>query len=291
MPMKESYSYKPFHFFLGALGGTWAIWFTAAYFSYQQSDFAKGLYSILELAGLFPPMAAALVLIFSSHSTELKQNFCERLFNLKLIKLSSIPALFLIMPAAAVISVALSHVFFGQSLDQLGFAKAASSTSGLIPIPVMFFGAPLLEELGWRGYGMDSLRGRRTFFVASLIFAGLWTCWHTPLFFIHNYYHNIVLTTNPLLALNCIVSIPPMGFIINWLWYKNKGSILTGVIFHAVANFVYGYLSMGQVAKCTMTVVLIVIAALIVRLDRKIFFEEFPAEIGYFGHDAPSPER
>jgi membrane protease YdiL (CAAX protease family) len=49
--------------------------------------------------------------------------------------------------------------------------------------------APAVEELGWRGYGMDSLRSCFSLFTASLYFALLWALWHLPLFFINNYYH------------------------------------------------------------------------------------------------------
>ncbi|MCL5774198.1 MAG: CPBP family intramembrane metalloprotease [Firmicutes bacterium] len=283
--MKESYAYKPVQFFFIANLITWAAWLIAAYFSYQQGGGSNGLISILELVGLFGPFGAALLMIFTSNSTELKQNFYDRLLNLKLIKLSSIPAIFFIIPAAVVISVLISYLFFGQSLDQLTIAKAAPFTAGLIPIPLMLFGAALIEELGWKGYGVDSLRGKRTFFTATLIYAALWALWHIPLFFINNYYHNILIKTNPLFALNFIVSVFPAAFIINWLWYKNNGNIITAVLFHAAANF-QGVLQMGQVAKCIETIVLIVIAIIIVSLNKKIFFEKFPAQIGYFGQDA-----
>lgn len=227
-------------------------------------------------------------MIFLSSNKELKQNFYKRILNLRLIKLSSIPAIFLIMPLAVVVSVVISCLFFGQSLEQLKIIKPAPV--GPIPVPVMFFGAALIEELAWKGYGMDSLRGRRTFFTATLIYALLWAFWHIPLFFINNYYHNTLIRTNPLFALNFFISVIPMAFIINWLWHKNNGSILTAVLFHATANF-QGVLLMGQIAKCIETVALIVIAIIIVNLNKKIFFGEFPAQIGYFGQKTIPSER
>lgn len=280
--MEKPYVYKPVQFFSIANLITWAAWLTAAYLSYQQNSESNRLFSILILAGLFPPFATALGMIFTSNSKELKRNFYDRLFNLKWIKPSTLPAIFLIMPLAVIVSVFLSWLFFGQSWDQLAFAKAAPSAAGLIPIPVMFFGAALVEELGWKGYGMDSLRGQRTFFDATLIYAALWTLWHIPLFFINHYYHNTLLRTNPLFAINFIISVFPAAFIINGLWYKNRGNILTAVLFHATANF-QGILQMGQIAKCIETIVLILIAALMVRFNKKIFFEEFPEQAGYFG--------
>lgn len=277
--MKDQYIYKPVRFFVTANLVTWASWLLAAYFSYKTGGMAKSLFSIFELLGLFGPIIAALWMIFTSKNGELKKDFYERLLDLKLIRLSSIPAILLIMPVSAVLSVLLSSLFFGRSLDQLQIVKITSS--GLIPIPVMFFGAAVLEEIGWKGYGMDSLRGRRTFFTATLIYALLWVFWHIPLFFINNYYHNTLIRTNPLFALNFIASVIPAAFIINWLWHKNRGSIMTAVLFHALANF-QGILQMGQAAKCIETVILTVIAFGIVSLNKKTFFGPFPQEIGYY---------
>ena len=98
--MEKPYLYKPVQFFSIANLITWAAWLTAAYLSYQQNSESSRLFSILILAGLFPPFATALGMIFTSNSKELKRNFYDRLFNLKLIKLSSLPAIFLIMPLA-----------------------------------------------------------------------------------------------------------------------------------------------------------------------------------------------
>jgi membrane protease YdiL (CAAX protease family) len=274
--MEKPYSYKPAPFFFTAILITWAAWLGAAYFSYQQSRGAKEWLSVLELAGLFGPSCAALCLIFASKDAGLRRDLYVRLFDLRSIKLSTLPAVFLIMPAVVVLSVFLSHLFFGQSLSQLRIAGTVHAASGFIPLPVMFFGAALLEELGWKGYGMDSLRGERTFFTATWIFAALWAFWHIPLFFIDHYYHNTLLRTHPLFALNFFVSILPAAFIINWLWYRNGRNILTAVIFHAVVNC-QGLLEMGQIAKCIETGVLIIIAAVIVGSNKKMFFEKFQA--------------
>ncbi len=224
-------------------------------------------------------MATALWMIFTSKSTELKRNFYDRLFNLTLIKLWTIPAIFLIVPAAIVISVWLSHIFFGQSFDQLSIIKGSPFAAGIIPAQLLLILAPVIEEVGWKGYGVESLRGRRSFLTATLMFAALWALWHGPTFFVHDYYQNMLIRTNPLFALNFIVSFFPATIIFNWLWYKNRGSIVTAILCHGVIDF-QGMLQMGQIAKCIETVVFIVIAAIVVSFNKKMFFGEFPARIG-----------
>lgn len=283
--MKETYSYRPVRFFLITNLMMWALWLGAAYLSYQQDASHGKFISALELAGLFSPVVTALWIIFTSDSAELKKNFYDKLVNLKLIKLWTIPAILLIMPGVVIVSIFISHIFFGQSLGQLAFVRGSPFPAGIVPAQLLIFLAPLLEEIGWRGYGIESLRGGRTFFAATIIFAALWLFWHIPMFFVNNYYHNTLLTTNPLFALNFVVSMIPSAVIINWLWYKNRGNILSAVIFHAVVN-IQGILQMGQIAKCIETVVVIIIAAIVVIYNKKIFFEKFPAQIGYFGEKA-----
>lgn len=259
----------------------WPAWLIAAYLSYQKGNFDK-LISALEIIGLFSPLVTALYIIFSSDNSELKQDFYRRLVNLGSIRPSTIPAMFLIMPATVVISVTISNVFFEQSANQLMFVKGSAFAAGIIPAQALLVLAPLVEELGWRGYGVESLRGNRSFLSATLIFAAMWAFWHIPLFFVNNYYQNTLIRTNPLFAINFFVSMFATAIIINWLWYKNKGSILTAIIFHAAAD-VQGMLLMGQVAKCIQTVILVIIAITILKSDKKIFFSAFPARIGYYG--------
>jgi uncharacterized protein len=280
--MKESYAYKPVRFFLITNLIMWTAWLIAAYFSYQPSGGANGLISLLLLVGLFSPLVTALWMIFTSKSPQLKHNFYDRLLNLKLIKLWTIPAIFLIVPVVIIISVALSHLFFKQPLDQLAIVKTSPFFAGIIPAQLMLIMAPLIEEVGWKGYGVESLRGRRSFLTVTLMFAALWAFWHGPTFFVNGYYQNMLIRTNPVFALNFIVSFFPATIIFNWLWYKNRGSILTAVLCHGVIDF-QGILQMGQIAKCIETIVLIIIAIVIVSLNKKMFFEEFPAQIGYFG--------
>jgi hypothetical protein len=265
----------------------WTVWLVAAYFSYQQGGGPAKLISILAFVGLLSPMATAFWMIFTSKSPELKKNFYDRLFNIKLIKLWTIPAIFLIVPVAIVISVVLSNIFFKKPLSQLMLVKGSSFMAGIIPAQLLLVLAPIIEELGWKGYGLESLRGKRSFLTVSFIFAALWAFWHGPTFFVNGYYQNMLIRTNPLFALNFVVSFFPAVIIFNWLYFTNRGSILTAILCHGVIDF-QGMLQMGQIAKCIETVVFIIIAIIIVALNKKMFFGEFPAQIGYYGQKRSS---
>ncbi len=279
--MNGSYAYKPVRFFLVTNVMMWAVWLVVAYLSYLPGGGPGKLISTLEIAGLFTPFATALWMIYTSGSRELKRNFFVKLVDLRLIKLWTIPAILLI-PAAMAVSVWLSHIFFGQPMSQLSMIKGSAFFAGVIPAQLLLVLAPVIEEVGWRGYGIESLRGKRSFLTVTLIFAALWAFWHGPLFFVHDYYQNMLIRTNPLFALNFVVSMFPAALIFNWLWYKNRGSILTAILCHGVIDF-QGMLQMSQTAKCIETVVFFIIAAIVVGFNKKMFFGEFTPQIGDYG--------
>ena len=269
--MNTNTAYKPIKFFILTYLLTWISWFASAYFSYQENG--ESIFVILMLPGLIAPFGIALWMILSSGGKSLKQGFTNKLFNLRLIKLWSIPAILFIMPVAVVVSILISTLF-GQSIDQLQLAGKFSFSAGFLPVLMVLFLAASFEELGWRSYAMDSLRINLNYFKATFIFAILWAFWHFPLFFIKGYYHNELVHQNIIFAINFMVSVIPMAFIISWICQKNGGSIMAAILFHFVINLSQEALQITQITKCIETVVLIAIAAVIVALNRTMFFDK-----------------
>jgi len=178
-----------------------------------------------------------------------------------------------LMPVVVVLS-ALISMQFGQPTGQLQLAEGFSFSAGFVPVLLVLILAASFEELGWRSYAMDSLNAKFNYFTATLIFAGLWAGWHFPLFFINNYYHNEIVRMNILFGINFMVGIIPFAFIIGWLCKFNRGSILIAILFHFFINLCQEALQITQVTKCIETGVLFLVAAVIVLLNRKMFFEK-----------------
>ncbi len=112
------------------------------------------------------------------------------------------------------------------------------------------------------------------YFCATLLFALLWAGWHLPLFFVKGYYHNEIIRMNFIYGINFMVAIVPMAFIISWLCKLNRGSIPVAIVFHFFINICQEAFQITQDTKCIETLVLLMIAAVIVLLDRKLFFEK-----------------
>jgi uncharacterized protein len=262
-------TYKPVRFFLITFLFTWIPWFISAYFSYQ-SGMAE--YQLLfMIPGLFAPSIAALMMLSGPHNKQLRTDFWDRLrFNR--IKPSFLPALFLLVPFIVLAATAIS-LLFGLSADQFTLSSevAVLKGHGLISLLILFL-APTFEELGWRGYGVDSLASKRTVFQTSLLFGVLWGLWHAPLFFINGYYHHWLWNTNIAYVINFFLSVIAASFLMNWIYFKNGRSITAAIIFHFMLDIFYVLFRTEPCTKCIATFLMLIIAAILVVADKTFFF-------------------
>jgi membrane protease YdiL (CAAX protease family) len=270
--MKNGYQYKPFKYFFITLFVTWISLFAAAFCSHTE-----GLESYqipIMLPGLFAPFIAAMLMIYGSKNSELKKDFKNRIFNLKLIKLKFWPAVLLIMPFALFLATAIS-LLFGQPMKQFSFSSEFIIINGatVFTLIVLTF-ASTFEELGWRGYGVDSLKKGRNLIKATLIFALLWILWHVPMFFIKDYYQYELIHTNILYALNFILSLIPAAILMNWIYYKNGRSITAIILFHFMLNLFSVLFQTEQFTKCIITIVLSIISVIVLYKNKPFFFED-----------------
>ncbi len=267
--MAEPITYKPIRFFTLTFGVTWVCWFAAPYLG----DPATGdaVFIVLMLTGLLTPFATALYLTLTSKNDALKKTFFNKLFNIRLIRLSSIPLFLVLFPASMIVSILISTLF-GYSFDQFTVAEEFSFTVGAVPTLLLLLLAACFEELGWRGYAVESLNADRSYFEATAIFGILWSLWHLPMFFIPHSYQAELLEEDFFLVLNFFVSILPLAFIISWFCKKNSGSILGAVLIHSIINFTQEFFLVSPYTKCIQTLVLIVVAVVFVVADKEAFF-------------------
>jgi len=266
--------YKPAPFFLIAFFITWTFLIAEAYLSYHGGS--EGLLGLLLILGMSGPLVAALVLFWRTKNPVLWKDYRDRLLNVRRIHPRMLPFILFLMPAAILLSIGIS-VLFGQSPAQFAIllGPAFLSLSGLFGI----FLAPAMEEAGWRGYGVDSLRSRFSLFGTSILFGILWVCWHIPLVFIKGMYHNTLLSSW-LFSANFFVSVFALAFINNWLFYRNNRSIIACFLFHLSANMFMSFIPAEQFTKCIITVLLLLFAAGTVIVDRKMYFADPAPEPG-----------
>jgi hypothetical protein len=259
---RRPFQYRPAVFFLTTFVATWIPWLVGAYLANDSGQ--RGSISPFGYLGLLGPLVVTLVCILASGSRALKVDFRHR-FDPRRLRLRYVALALAIPPIAMSLSIWLS-VSLGQSTDQF----RPSRESSLIGVAIIL--APIIEEISWRGYGVDSLRARMGALTSTLLFGVLWSLWHAPLVLLPGtYQHEVASMGEPLFLANFFVSAIPAAIIANWLYYANGRSILIGVLFHAVSNAAAELLSAGQVAKCIATAVWAVVAVVIIVFDRTTF--------------------
>jgi uncharacterized protein len=269
--MKTEIVYKPIRFFLVTFLITWVTGFLAAYFSYQEG--MEGIQFLVMMPGMFAPLISVLIMIGGRENKELRKDFWSKL-SLKRIKLNYLPVILLIMPFALFLATALS-VSFGHTSNQFMLSSEFQIISGSTALTLfILFMAPTVEELGWRGYGVDSLRSKMDLFKTSMVFGVLWGLWHLPLFFIKGYYQHELWEMSIVYVINFFVQVFVASILMNWVYYKNNRSITASILFHFLFNLFSVLFQTEQYTKCIITVILLVISIVVIVQNKEFFFDE-----------------
>ncbi len=214
-------------------------------------------------------------MIYGSRNKGFIKDFWDRL-SLNRIKLQFLPVIVLLVPFALFLATSLS-LLFGKSTEQFALVHEYSVIKGksFFSIAIIFL-APMLEELGWRGYGVDSLRSYFNLFKTSLLFAIIWALWHLPLFFINGYYHHELWNISIVYVINFFISVLPVTILINWIYYKNNRSISAAILLHFMFNLFSTLFQTEQFTKCLLTILLFIISVIVVIRDKDFFFYSSP---------------
>lgn len=265
-----SYKYRPFKFYAIVFAFTWAFWVTGIFVP-------ESLALSLMFFGLCVPAVAAIVTVMFSKSSELKADFKRKIFRFYQISPINIIQAVVLYGVIVCLSIVLSVLFFGQSFNQFSFVDFSFSIKGSSALLTILL-ASIIEEIGWRGYGEDSIAQYHTWFKESVLFGAIWSFWHIPLFFIEGTYHHGLIQYGSatgftyIFALNFLVSVIPLGFITTWVYVKNNRSMLACIIFHVFVNFFQEKIAMTPETKCVQTLIVFMSAALIVFTNKEMFF-------------------
>lgn len=105
-------------------------------------------------------------------------------------------------------------------------------------ILIFFFGGPLSEEIGWRGFALPRMQSRYGALKASLFMGVLWALWHLPHFLtdaqrggpgtsLSIFYINL-----PIFILSCIA----ISIIFTWVFNYTQGSLFMAILLHTSIN-------------------------------------------------------
>ncbi len=110
------------------------------------------------------------------------------------------------------------------------------------------------EELGLRGFALPQLQARMSPFRASLLIGVLWGLWHLP----------VLLSRGPVSIVLFLILAVGLSFLFTLMFNGSGGSLIPGLLFHAIQNWEEGFESyfpalVGTDWELPSTVALIVI--------------------------------
>ncbi|MCR5622070.1 MAG: CPBP family intramembrane metalloprotease [Treponema sp.] len=260
----EPYRYRPVLFFVLAYLFTWMFWIPAIFVPGNPG-------AVLMLIGLLAPAVVSTMFVLMSKSELLKKDLKIKLIGLYKVKWLNVLLAVLQFAGIVACSILLS-LLFGQPLSQFSFTEDFSFTGvGIAGAFLTVTVASIIEEVGWKGYCEDSIGAYMNWFWESMIFGTVWSLWHLPLLFIPGTYQ-AGLMVSPLYVVNFFVSGIPLGFIITWVYLASDRSILACMIYHLFVNFMQEKIAMTPETKCVETLVVTAVAAVIVLMNREMFF-------------------
>jgi membrane protease YdiL (CAAX protease family) len=275
---EQVHEYSPFRWAALTLALTWIPWAVAIALGAGQKDAEaysfEGAVFAFAILGLFGPTIASLIMIYRSGNPALKADFRDRLLNLRRI-IPRFLVLAVVLPLLVMSTAIGISMLFGQSADQFSLTADTSELGKLfMMILLTMILAPLFEETGWRGYGVDSFRSKLAPLKMSLVFGAFWGLWHAPLFLMPGTYHyGLAQMDSPIYVVNFFVSIMAVVIVVNWLYYKNNRSIPAAAVAHSAGNAAGVLLAAVPTTDLIATGVFFAVAIAVVLLDRKHFGE------------------
>ena len=273
--MVNTCAYHPLYFYFIVILISLVLCPVMSYLNNQMT--ATSLQPPLLMFNLCVPGIMALIMIYSSQNDQLIADFWKRLLLFK-INTAYLLVIVLLMPCVVYLATGLS-LLFGYPSNQFSINEEFAVIKGwsILGIIIPLVLAPVIEELGWRGYGVDSLGAYFSVLTTSVLFGLLWAVWHLPVFFIKGYYHNQLWNTGWLYVINFFVNVFVVAFLMNWIYFKTSRSIPAIILFHSILNVSSMALKTDPFTKCLVTVILLVISLFIIFFDRTFFFNSSAA--------------
>jgi CAAX protease family protein len=121
-------------------------------------------------------------------------------------------------------TLALLLLLGGAPLDA---TKLPSPAGAVVFFAIFMFlpvGAPVAEEIGWRGLALPRLLAGRSALTASLILGAIWAVWHLP----------VVLSTPELrVPVPFMLAVVPLSILTTWIFLHTRSSVFIAILFHA----------------------------------------------------------
>ncbi|MBK8901595.1 MAG: CPBP family intramembrane metalloprotease [Anaerolineaceae bacterium] len=219
-------------FFILTYAISWTIWLSMIVLSL---DILTPLGRTLNIIAIFGPTLAGLVLTAIRHGSSSVGQLIGRLWRPQ--PRPTRIGVALLLPLAIMVAAAALAFLIGDLL----LSTAAAGWLLLLGefVRIFFFGGPLGEEIGWRGYALPRLLRDHSPMQASVLLGLVWGGWHAPIYAIVGTGQNEMLRSGgsfPFLFIAFVVWTIGLSILFTWLYKLAQGNLLVVILFHAAVN-------------------------------------------------------
>jgi len=257
--------HRPINFFILTYAWSWPLWLILGLTS--QSLEGAYAYAIFALAGIGPSLMG-LVFARRSGNAEHWKRFVRRIFDPRFIGARWYAFIFAIIPLTSLVALGL-YLLSGNIMPSFEtFSSYLANPATFVSFAAFtFLFGPIPEEIGWRGFAQDRLEPAYGWAKAGLIIGVGWAIWHIPLFLIPGSYQNGLFDTSNYLVMDFFIQFLFLSVIACWIRHRNRGSILSAILFHFAVNYVGEIMELPAEVMYLRTFVQAVLVLIIVTYD------------------------
>ncbi len=219
-------------FFIFTFIQTWI--FYIAIILFKLNAYA-GLGLVFLICGGMAPSLIGVILVFTSYRKEDRKDYFKRIYQANRIGIGWWLFILLVFPAIHAATVLITLSFGGEAPAMEGLCDAVQSPVSILTVLLVgfFFNGAFPEELGWRGFALETLLKRHGFIKANLLLGLIWGVWHLPLFFMPEQAHYSMGFTGFWFYLAHAIG---LSTIMSLVFIKTKRSILSALLLHMFSN-------------------------------------------------------
>ena len=228
-------------FFILALAWSWLFWIPLIFLKLVFNTM-PGI--ILYSIGGLGPALSAIYLVRTTQEKGERREFWQRVVDYKRVPWRWLLASLFIPLLIAILTVLIAPFFTAEYSNWQPMWLVFQNPLILVffLVSALLFG-PLPEEIGWRGYGLESLQTKYSAVQSSLIVGLFWALWHIPLFLTKD---SAFAATYPLFSPRFWlwgISLLSISIIMTWIFNHTGKSTLTAILFHFSMSATSGFFS------------------------------------------------
>ena len=228
-------------FFILALAWSWLFWIPLIFLKLVFNTM-PGI--ILYSIGGLGPALSAIYLVRTTQEKDERREFWQRVIDYKRVPWHWLLVSLFIPLLIAILTVLIAPFFTAEYSNWQPLWLVFQNPLILVffLVSTLLFG-PLPEEIGWRGYGLESLQTKYSAVQSSLIVGLFWALWHIPLFLTKD---SAFAATYPLFSPRFWlwgISLLSISIIMTWIFNHTGKSTLTAILFHFSISATSGFFS------------------------------------------------